>query len=181
MVAASNRRNSITNLITDLKLKRAKMRDHIWLFVICSAIMLGLLGIPCHAQQEEDLSYQKMSATFFKMLQQGQRSEAIDYLRGTNPAMKKIPDQTEQLKSQFASLGTLMGSYISHTRLAETKVAGMFVYQHYFVAYDRQPISIRIKYYKPGGVWLCYGVQFDADLADLIQKETDERIPLDVK
>jgi len=38
----------------------------------------------------------------------------------------------------------------------------MFIYQHYFVAYERQPISIRIKYYKPGGVWLCYGVQFDA-------------------
>jgi hypothetical protein len=157
------------------------MRDHIWLFVICTAITLGLLGIPCHAQQEEDLSYQKMSATFFKILQQGQGSEAIDYLLGTNAAMKKVPDQTQQLKSQLASLGPLMGSYISHTKLAETRVAGMFVYQHYFVAYERQPISIRIKYYKPGGVWLCYGVQIDTDLPDMIQKETDERISLDVK
>jgi hypothetical protein len=181
MVAASSRRSSITNLITNLKLKRIRMRDHIWLFFICTAITLGLLGIPCHAQQEEDLSYQKMSGTFFKMLQQGQGAEGIDYLLGTNPAMKKVPDKVEHLKSEFASLGTLMGPYISHTKLAETKVAGMFVYQHYFVAYERQPISIRIKYYKPGSTWLCYAVQFDAELDELIQKETDDRIPIDVK
>jgi hypothetical protein len=151
------------------------------LFFVCGAIALGLLGIPCHAQQAQDSSYQALSETFFNMVQKGKGSDAIDYLVGTNPAMKKVPDQTEQLKSQFASLGTLMGAYISHTKLAETKVAGMFVYQHYFVAYERQPISIRIKYYKPGTTWLCYGVQFDANLTDLIQKQVDERIPNDAK
>lgn len=55
----------------------------------------------------------------------------------TNPALKKVPDQADQLKTQFGSLRTLMGPYISHTKLVETKVAGMFVYQHYFVAYER--------------------------------------------
>jgi hypothetical protein len=57
----------------------------------------------------------------------------------------------------------------------------MFVYQHYFVAYERQPISVRIKHYKPGATWLCYGVQFDAELADLIPKEADRSIPIAAK
>jgi|ERR1700690_429240 len=157
------------------------MRHRIGLFFTCTAITIGLLGIRGHAQQDEDTSFQKMSGTFFKMLQQGQGAEAVDYLLGTNPAMKKAPDKIDHVKSELASLGTRMGAYVSHTKLAETKVAGMFVYQHYFVAYERQPISVRIKYYKPGSTWFCYGVQFDAELVDLIQKQTDERLPVNVK
>lgn len=157
------------------------MTNHARLFLICATIMLALLTIPGHAQQQEDKSYEKMSSTFFKMLQQGQGGEAVDYLLGTNPAMKKVPQKVEQLKSSFASLGGLMGAYVSHTKLAETKVAGMFVYQHYFVAYERQPISVRIEYYKPGSAWLCYSVQFDTELSAMIQKQTDDRLPVDVK
>jgi uncharacterized membrane protein len=74
-----------------------------------------------------------------------------------------------------------MGQYISHTKLVETKIAGMFVYQNYFVGYERQPISVRITYYKPGATWLCYGLQFDANLTDLIQKRADDSIPIAAK
>ena len=130
------------------------MRNHIAQVFICAAIMLGTLTTPGPAQQEEDKSYQKMSGTFFQMLQRGQSAEAVDYLLGTNPSLKKTPDKINHVKSDLASLGTRVGSYVSHTKLAETKVAGMFVYQHYFVAYERQPVSIRIKYYKPGSTWL---------------------------
>ncbi|MGA9473767.1 MAG: hypothetical protein WBV36_14975 [Terriglobales bacterium] len=161
------------------------MKNHARLFLICATIMLALLTISGyakqqHVQQQEDKSYEKTSDTFFKMLQQGQGAEAVDYLFANNPSMKK-PDNIQQLRSGFASLVPLMGPYISRTKLAETKVAGMFVYQHYFVAYERQPISIRVKYYKPGSTWLCYAVQFDTDLDNLIQKQTDDRLPVDVK
>jgi hypothetical protein len=155
------------------------MKYRIRLFVI-GAIALGLLGTS-HLLQAQDSSYQAISDKFFDMVQQGKGADAVDYIFGTNPAMKKVPDQVEQVKTQFGSLGTLMGAYVSHTKLAETKVAGMFVYQHYFVAYERQPISVRIQYYKPGSTWLCYGVQFDARLTDMIQKATDDRIPIDAK
>jgi hypothetical protein len=157
------------------------MRHESRLFRIGTMITLALLTVSAGAQQLEDRSYEKMSNTFFKMLQQGQGGEAVDYLLSTNPAIKKVPDKVEQLKSGFASLGGLMGAYVSHTKLAETKVAGMFVYQHYFVAYDRQPISVRIEYYKPSSTWLCYSVQFDTELSAMIQKQTDDRLPVDVK
>lgn len=151
--------------------------------LVSVAIAVGLLGSPytSQAQQASDSSYQAMSDKFFNLLQQGKGSDAVDYLLDTNPAMNKVPDQIDNLRTQFASLGTLMGSYVSHTKLVETKIAGMFVYQHYFVAYERQPISVRIKYYKPGATWLCYGVQFDAELTDLIQKEADSSIPMAAK
>jgi hypothetical protein len=63
----------------------------------------------------------------------------------------------------------------------ETKVAGMFVYQHYFVAYERQPFSVRIKYYKPGATWMCYGLQFDGEISDEIQKAADANFTFGAK
>ena len=122
-----------------------------------------------------------MSDKFFAMLQQGKGSDAVEYLLNTNPWVKKVPDQVENLKTQFASVVTLLGPYISHTILVETKVAGTFVYQHYYVAYDRQPISIRISYYKPGTSWMCYSVAFDVKLPEDIQSAADAKLPLDVK
>jgi hypothetical protein len=157
------------------------MKYSVRMALFCAAIAVGLFSSPyrSQAQQTSDSSYQAMSDKFFNLLQQGKGSEAVDYLASTNPAlMKKVPDQMDNLKAQFASLGTLMGPYISHTKLVETKIAGMFVYQHYFVAYERQPISVRIKYYKPGATWLCYGVQFDDELTNLIQKTADSSIPI---
>ncbi len=143
-------------------------------------VVLGLLAAPCLAATE-DSSYQAMSDHFFSMVKEGKNAEAVDYLLDTNPAMKKMPDTVDQLKTQFGSIGTLMGSYISHSKLIETKVADMFVYQHYFVAYDRQPISVRIKYYKPAGKWICYGLQFDANLTDAIQKQADDNLRFDTQ
>lgn len=159
------------------------MRQRIRLFSIGAVIALGIVAIPAHAQQErakqeEDDAYRKMSATFFQMLQQGQAAEGVDYLLSTNPQMKKAPDRIGREKSEFASLEGRMGPYISHTKLAETRVAGMFVYQHYFVAYERQPISVRIKYYKPGATWFCYSLQFDTEIDDLIQQQTDDKLPV---
>jgi hypothetical protein len=152
------------------------------LVLVCLFVIV-LLAAPCSspAQQAQPSSYQAMTDHFFAMVKEGKGPEAIDYLFDTNPALKKVPDQVQQLKSQFATLPALVGPYMAHAKLAETKVAGMFVYQHYFVAYERQPISIRIKYYKPGAVWLCHGLQFDVELPDTIQKQTDSSITFDGK
>jgi hypothetical protein len=159
------------------------MKHQVPITLICGVIALGLFGsgYSSQAQQAQGSSYQAMSDKVFTMLQQDRAADAVDYLLSTNPAMKKVPDQVDQLRSQFSSIGTLMGAYISHSMLVETKVTDRFVYQHFFVAYERQPISIRIKYYKPGTTWLCYGLQFDANLPDDIQKAADDRLPLDVK
>jgi hypothetical protein len=147
--------------------------------VLISSVIVLALGMSLResrAQQTKDSSYEAISTKFFYMLQQQNSDEAIDYIFSTNPGLKKMPDKVEQLKAQFASLDKLVGRYITNAKLTETQVAGRFVYQHYFVAYERQPISIRIKYYKPGADWMCYSLQFDADLADLIQKRADEQM-----
>lgn len=150
---------------------------HIYLGLVATAFLVGVLT-PAQAQ---DTPYQAMFDRFFELLQQGKASEAVQYLTSTNPAMSKIPDQIEQLKTQFSSAGPLMGTYVSHKLLVESKVADMYVYQHYFVAYERQPVSIRIAYYKPGKTWMCYGLRFDARPTEEIQTQTDANLPLNTK
>ena len=143
--------------------------------IVCMLVLevstMGSQNQPQQAQQ-----YQVIADRFFSLLQQGKSDEAIDYAFGTNPRLKTMSDQVDQLKSQFRSMEQIMGPYMSSSKLAETKVAGMFIYQHYFVAYERQPISVRLKFYKPANVWMVYAVQFDANLSDAIEKETDEHL-----
>ena len=143
-----------------------------------AVVILGSLS-NASAQQAQPSTYEVMSEKFFDMLQHDKSSEAIDYLFAGNPAMKKVPDKIDQLKAQFASLRTLAGPYISHSVLAESKVAGRFVYLHYFVAYERQPISVRITYYRPGATWLGQSLQFDTNVDDVIQKAADNNIQVD--
>jgi hypothetical protein len=150
-----------------------------FLNVVVALVVFGS-SAASYAQQTQVSPYQAMSDKFFDMLQQDKSSEALDLIFSTNPAVKKVPDKVDNLKSQFASLRKLAGPYVSHTKLVETKVAGMFVYQHFFVAYERQPFSVRITYYKPGATWLCQGLQFDVNIEDLIQKAADSKIPIEV-
>jgi hypothetical protein len=133
-----------------------------------------LFGVRAGTQAPESRDCQAIAGNFFVLLEQGKSDEAIDYMFSTNVALKNLPGKSDELKAQFNDLERQLGSYHSHTKLAETKVAGMFVYQHYFVAYDVQPISVRLKFYKPRDTWRVIGVQFDPDLPDMIRKRTDQ-------
>ena len=149
------------------------MRIKQGVFVIAIAVVLVSFGVRAGTQAPESRDYQALADKFFVMLEQGKSDEAIDYLFSTNVALN---NKAGQLKAKFEDLRGKLGSYHSHTKLAETKVAGMFVYQHYFVAYDLQPISVRLKFYKPRGTWRVFGFQFDTDLPDMIEKRADENL-----
>jgi hypothetical protein len=159
------------------------MKYVIRLALICSVIAFTVFAAQysSHAEQIHNPPYQEMSDKFFNLLQQDKATEGVDYLFGTNPALRRMQDESTNLKAQFGSVHSLMGSYVSHAILTESKVEGVFVYQHYFVAYERQPISVRIKYYKPGASWMCYGLQFDGNIADEIQKTADSNLAFGAK
>lgn len=143
---------------------------------VISASALVYFGLHAQTQAAQNRDYDAIANRFFVLLEQDKSDEAIDYLFSTNVALKNMPGKSEQLKAQIGDLERQLGSYHSHTKLAESKVAGMFVYQHYFVAYDRQPVSLRLKLYKPRDTWMVYGVQFDPDLPDTIEKQTDQTL-----
>ncbi|HEY2392209.1 MAG TPA: hypothetical protein VGK22_13635 [Candidatus Angelobacter sp.] len=141
-----------------------------------AAIVLVFFAVRAQTQAVESSGYQAIADKFFTLLEQGKSEDAIDYAFSTNVALKNLPGKSEQLKAQFGLIERQLGAYHSHTKMAETTVAGMFVYQHYFVAYDLQPISIRLKFYKPRDTWRVQAVQFDTELPELIEKQTDQNL-----
>jgi len=150
------------------------------LAVLCCAVVLAMTGnARPQTQEPKGPQYQALTGKFFELLAKGSSSEAIDYLFNTNPRFNKMTDKIDQLKTQFASLRTLSGTYVSQVKLVETKVGDIYVYQHFFVAYDRQPISVRITYYKPGANWVCQSLQFDTDVDDVIRKAADNSLRLE--
>src|SRR5438270_6135212 len=150
-------------------------------FRVVIAVVLVLFSVRAGTQAPESRDYQVIADKFFVLLEQGKSDEAIDYMFNTNVALKNMPGKSETLKAQFAGLERQLGSYHSHTKLAESKVAGMFVYQHYFVAYELQPISVRLKFYKPRDTWRVFGVQFDTDLLDPLQQAPDQHLHRQLK
>ena len=151
------------------------------LLAVIFGIALVFSGVRPQTQAQQSPDYQAIADRFFVLLEQNKSDEAIDYMFNTNVALKNIPGKSETLKAQFADLERQLGAYHSHTRLAETKIAGMFVYQHYFVAYELQPVSVRLKFYKPRDTWRVFAVQFDTDLPDAIEKETDKNLDRQLK
>jgi len=146
------------------------------LLAVIFGIALVFSGVRPQTQAQQSPDYQAIADRFFVLLEHNKSDEAIDYMFNTNVALKNMPGKSETLKAQIADLERQLGSYHSHTKLAESKVAGVFVYQHYFVAYEIQPISLRLKFCKPRDTWRVFGVQFDPDLPELIQKETDQNL-----
>lgn len=143
---------------------------------VMSAAVLLFFCFRAKTQAQENQDYQAIADKFFVLVEQGKSDDAIDYLFGTNVALKNLPGKSEQLKAQLSELERQLGSYHSHVRLAESKISDMFVYQHYAAFYDQQPISIRLKFYKARDTWRVFGVEFDSNLADLIEKETDQNL-----
>jgi hypothetical protein len=152
-----------------------KIKQSVFLVGI-TAVVLVFFGVRAGTQASESRDYQAIADKFFVLLEQSKSDEAIDYIFNTNVALKNMPGKSDQLKAKLNELASKVGSYHSHTKLAESKVAGMFVYQHYFVAYELQPISFRLTFYKPRDAWRVFAVEFDADLSDAIEKQTDQNL-----
>jgi hypothetical protein len=128
-------------------------------------LVLALLLISSTAFGKD---YDRMVDTFFSKVAEGKPLEAIDLIYGTNPWMSKASDAVQNLRNQFASLEDLVGKYCGHELLIEEVVANRFVYLHYFVAYDRQPMGFHFKFYKPRDQWVLFGFSFDDDIDDEI-------------
>ena len=143
-----------------------------------------ILGITIYSLNAEDVSYQDITDRFFKLLLEDNPNGALDYIFSTNPcflARKDSVPESKHLgerKEQFLAMANRIGAYISHDKLIEFKVGGQFVYQNYLVIYERRPVALKFKFYKPGKAWLLLSFSWDADIDDSIERWVDQRIAL---
>ncbi len=135
--------------------------------------MISLLAIllltMVPARAAEEVSYQATTDRFFDLLKDGKPTEAIDYIFSTNPYSVRISDSVQAQKARFVALESFIGKYISHQKLLDLDMGGMYAYQLYIVAFERQPMSFKFKYYKPKDAWVTQSFVFGYDIDRIIE------------
>jgi hypothetical protein len=121
-------------------------------------------------------TYGSIPDKFFAYIKQGKPNEAIDYVYGTNSWMSKNSDQIVNLKNQLSQVNKLVGTYLFHELIVEEKAGTRYVHLIYLVGYERQPLRFELKLYKPAEEWRFFGVSFDSDLTEEIEKQANQQL-----
>ncbi|UBM58891.1 hypothetical protein LAG90_19010 [Marinilongibacter aquaticus] len=120
--------------------------------------ILFLLSFAAFAQKPSE-----MTARFFETYESGESIKALEELYANSPWLERIRDDVEKLKTQFADLPRIVGSYNDKVLLYEKTVSDCFLIASYLVKYDRQPVRMTFEYYKPKSTWYLYSFSYDDD------------------
>ena len=112
---------------------------------------------------------------FFSKLQSANYEQAIDFIYSDNPWIAKKYDDIQSVKDQFIGLPGLVGKYQNHTILIEEMVADRYIFLHYFVSFERQPVSFTFEFYKPDNKWMIYSFSFADDIDTWIEERAKRK------
>jgi hypothetical protein len=145
--------------------------------IFCQVALIQLIFIwSAGFAKAAEPSFQDITDKFFKILAEDKGAEAIDYIFSTNAYVKGMVDQINQVKSHYSSTRDMIGLFIDKKKLFEREVAGIFVFQYYLVAYERQPLAMRFWYYKPLDSWVLQQYEFEANVEEHISHMADMEI-----
>ena len=107
--------------------------------------------------------YQQELNEFFALFEAGKKSESIDRLYQTNPWVSQAADDIIKVKTQLASLDSMVGKYLGKELIHTNNVKNRFVQVTYLALYERQPVRLEFQFYKPKETWIVYAFSFDTD------------------
>jgi len=113
--------------------------------------------------------YEPLIQKFFKKFEAGKINEAIDELYSTNKWVDQQRDMVQNVKTQFAGVGPLVGQYRGRELVGTTTIGGRVVHVTYLALYDRQPVRLEFQFYKPQDAWIIYSFSFDTKLSDELE------------
>lgn len=122
---------------------------------------------------ESDRAYQIVTDEFFTLLGEDGGTEALENLFSYNSYIGRVSDQVSMLTNQFESAERIIGSYMGHELLIETRLADRVVHQQYLVLYERQPLYFDFIYYKANDEWTFQNFEFSSDVIEEIKQMSD--------
>jgi len=131
--------------------------------------LLAMLMCGTASAADGQAGYEPLIQKFFKKFEAGNINEAIDELYSTNKWAEQQRDMVQNIKTQFAGLGGLVGQYRGRELVGTTTIGGRLVHVTYLALYDRQPLRFEFQLYKPQDAWIIYSFSFDANLSDELE------------
>lgn len=139
--------------------------------------ILGLLMAVASAVSLAAEDYEPIVDRFFAAMRDGEAIEATDFLFAGNPWLSKAgAERTQALKTQLAGLPKLAGTLKGSEKIMEERVGDNYVYLVYLGLYERQPIRFKFHFYRPDGKWRFQNIAFDANVAEDVEKQTDQKL-----
>jgi hypothetical protein len=101
---------------------------------------------------------------------------ALEELYKTNSWNSHITDDITNIKNKLAGYNEeLVGKYYGYIFLDKIESVNCFSIYTYLLKFDRQPLRLTFKLYKPNDKWVLYSFSFDDTLDDDLEKALNLR------
>jgi len=114
---------------------------------------------------------QSLIEKFFNDYENKGAKLAVEELYKTNVWTSRIQDQVDDIKNKLSNFNEdLVGKYHGHVFLDKIEAADCFTIQTYLLKFDRQPLRLTFKLYKPNDKWILYSFSFDDSIDEDLEK-----------
>ena len=125
------------------------------------------------------LTAQSLIDKFFDNYENKGAKIAVEELYETNVWTSRIQDKVDDIKNKLSNFNEeLVGKYHGYVFLDKIEAADCFTIQTYLLKFDRQPLRLTFKLYKPYDKWILYSFSFDDSLDEDLEKALNWRYSL---
>ncbi len=131
-------------------------------------VFLAFMAVLTRAPAQS--SYEQITAKFFDLYKiQGGSDKAVDYIFSTNKYATSIGSQLDTLKSKLNYYISNEGQYYGYELVAKKSAGPNFILLTYLIRHDRNPMTFRFIFYKPGDKWQLQTFNFNDGMDDELQ------------
>jgi hypothetical protein len=117
------------------------------------------------------LTSQSLVDKFFNDYEKKGAKIAVEELYKTNVWTSRIKDQVDDIKSKLENYNEeLVGKYYGYVFIDKIESSDCFAIYSYLLKFDRQPLRLTFKLYKPSDKWILYSFSFDVSFDEDLEK-----------
>ena len=95
---------------------------------------------------------------------------SLAFPKGKKNARRYISDSDiEGLDITFRNTLSLLGDYYGYKLFHEAVIQDLYIIRYYILKYERQPILLKLEFYRPNDSWVINGMEFDTGLDNYME------------
>ena len=116
-------------------------------------------------------SAQSLIDKFFSDYEKKGAAIAVDEIYKTNVWASRVQDNVNDVKNKLANFNEeLVGKYYGYVFIDKIETSDCFSIFTYLLKFDRQPLRLTFKLYKPNDKWILYSFSFDDTFDEDLEK-----------
>jgi hypothetical protein len=136
-----------------------------------TATLILLLSFGFDSLTFGQLTSQSLVDKFFNDYQNKGAKIAVEELYKTNIWTTRIKDKVDDIKNKLESYNEeLVGKYYGYVFIDKIESSDCFAIYSYLLKFDRQPLRLTFKLYKPNDKWILYSFSFDDSFDEDLEK-----------